>query len=77
MAEPGGNGGVKITGQMLLSALVVLVMLWAGWITNTALAAVKNAETAIRRIDGIVSTLTCSAKEEGPKGNRIQGGNQP
>lgn len=60
MADPNGNGGsVKITGQMLLSVLGVIALTWVAWVT----AGVMVANTLDDRINGIVSTLSCTQKD--------------
>ena len=66
MADPiNGNGRVNITGQMLLTALVALIVAWAAWVTAQALL----VSIIDRRLDGIVSTLSCTQRD----GNKTPG----
>lgn len=63
MAEGNGNGRVNITGQMLLTALVALLVAWGAWMTRQAMIVptLERRDDALeRRIDGIVSTLSCT-----------------
>ena len=57
MAEGNGNGGVRITATMLLTALTTLVFLWAAYVTNEAIASRKEADAAHARIDGVVRLI--------------------